>query len=89
MHMTICSLARFSALNHPDRHSLACLSILRGLVDELALASLMADPKTKSLFENLASPEFRVLMLKNFGSKFSSEQCQKKVAFCFSPLPTP
>lgn len=58
-------------------------------MDELVLASLMADPKTKSLFENLASPEFRVLMLKNFGSKFSSEQCQKKVAFLFLAPPNP
>jgi hypothetical protein len=41
----------------------------------------MTGPKTKSLFENPGSPEFRVLMLKNFGSKFSPEQCQMKVNF--------
>jgi len=51
-----------------------------GLMDEMALASLLTDPKTKNLFaENPDSTECRALLLKSFSSKFSPEQCQKKV----------
>jgi len=51
-----------------------------GLMDEMALVSLLTDPKTKDLFvRNPDSPECRALLIKKFGSKFSPEQCQKKV----------
>jgi len=51
-----------------------------GLMDEMALASLLTDPKTKDLFKkDTNSLECRSLFLKKFGSKFSVEQCQKKV----------
>jgi len=51
-----------------------------GLLDEMALVSLLTDPKTKNLFvRNPDSPECRALLIKKFGSKFSPEQCQKKV----------
>ena len=73
---------------HDTRWRVRALSIIRGLADELLLTSLMTDPKAKSLFENPGSPEFRVLMLKNFGSKFSPEQCQMKVAFSSPPRPS-
>ena len=60
-------------------------------MDELTLSSLLTDPKTKSLFDNPDSPECRALLLKNFGSKFSPEQCQKKVMLLPPPssLPPP
>jgi len=50
-----------------------------GLMDEMTLASLLTDPKKKDLWSNLESPECRALFLKTFGSKFTPEQCQKKV----------
>ena len=55
-------------------------------MDELNLASLLTDPKTKDLFEDPSSPECRAMLLKKFGSKFTPEQCQKRVAI-FSPSP--
>lgn len=51
-----------------------------GLMDEMALASLLTDPKTKDLFrKDTNSLECRSLFLKKFGSKFSVAQCQQKV----------
>ena len=52
-----------------------------GLMDEMALVSLLTDPTTKALFVgDPDSPECRALLIKKFGSKFSPEQCQKKVS---------
>ena len=56
--------------------------------DELTLASLLTDLKTKYFDEDPTSDDSRALLLKKFGTKFSPADCVKKVQDLQSGLKT-
>jgi hypothetical protein len=66
-------------LSHTFSRTHALFSCVRAHAHLQTLSSLLTDPKTKDLWSNPDSPESRALLLKTFGSKFSPEECQKKV----------
>ena len=72
-HSLFVSLTLFRA------HARALFSCVRAHAHLQTLSSLLTDPKTKDLWSNPDSPESRALLLKTFGSKFTPEECQKKV----------
>jgi len=59
-----------------------------GVGDELTLASLITDKKTKHLFADPESAEFRAKMIEKFGSKYTPEQCHSKVSNMLKGLKT-
>ena len=58
------------------------------IMDELTLASLLTDSKTKYFAEDPTSDDSRALLLKKFGTKFSPADCVKKVQDLQSGLKT-
>ena len=56
--------------------------------DELTLASLLTDLKTKYFDEDPTSDDSRALLLKKFGAKFSPADCVKKVQYLQTELKT-